>query len=508
MKKIVFFALFTVAMLSFSVQAENIQQEFLEIHNTTDQVVEISSFFDKSSFTIVQGDKKLDVGESAILLQDVDSFLTNNPNVTTTLITFVTSSIVTSTPEVVEEVVTEYVEDKTTTPTSNVEPTITSGDATKLKISEFVPNPEGTDDLEFIELYNPTDTTISLVGLKLDDMEGGSKPYIFPDGFIIEAHSYRAFSRERTKIVLNNTNDMVRLLDGDTIIDEIEYEEVKEGMSLIKHNGNWVWTKHITPEDENILVEDVVEEEQEEVVEEKAKKDKDTVHSVPINQLINLSLDTKVETTGTVSVLPGTFGSQYFYIHDGPDTGVQVYMYKKDFPDLRLGDVIRVSGVLSESKGERRIKLSSREDITVLEKGPELETEEVTAFEIQEGVEGDLVEIEGEITSLKEHYMYVDDGTDEVQVYFKKGTAIDKKDMKVGESVSVAGIVSPTKNGMQLLPRSKEDIVTQKSIEEADTKTFVPEKKQKNYGNYILGVAIVAAGAALYPKYKHLILKS
>src|SRR3989338_8033692 len=38
----------------------------------------------------------------------------------------------------------------------------------KIIISEFIPNPAGSDDMEFIELYNPTDEEINLTGLGIN----------------------------------------------------------------------------------------------------------------------------------------------------------------------------------------------------------------------------------------------------------------------------------------------------------------------------------------------------
>ena len=69
----------------------------------------------------------------------------------------------------------------------------------------------------------------------------------------------------------------------------------------------------------------------------------------------------KVVVTGVVAVEPGVLGTQYFYIVGSP--GVQVYMYKKDFPDLKIGDRVEVMGELSESGGEARLKTSEKSDI-------------------------------------------------------------------------------------------------------------------------------------------------
>ena len=55
--------------------------------------------------------------------------------------------------------------------------------------------------------------------------------------------------------------------------------------------------------------------------------------------------------------------------------------------------------------------------------------------------------------------MWVDDGTEEVKVYLKRGTGIRTDLFELGDLVEIAGIVSQTRSGYQLLPRSQTDIV-------------------------------------------------
>ena len=60
-----------------------------------------------------------------------------------------------------------------------------------LVINEFLPDPEGSDSAEWVELWNCGQTTAYLTGWILDDMEGGSKPFdlsenhLEPGGFLL-----------------------------------------------------------------------------------------------------------------------------------------------------------------------------------------------------------------------------------------------------------------------------------------------------------------------------------
>lgn len=118
-------------------------------------------------------------------------------------------------------------------------------------ISEILPNPEGSDSsLEWIELYNPYSETITLDGLFLDDIEGGSNAYAL-SGYI-EAESYALYWVEDTGISLNNSSDSVRILGSSKeLIIEVNYENPKEGESYSHINNAYEWTNQLSPGSEN-----------------------------------------------------------------------------------------------------------------------------------------------------------------------------------------------------------------------------------------------------------------
>jgi micrococcal nuclease len=139
-------------------------------------------------------------------------------------------------------------------------------------ISEILPNPLGKDaEGEWIELVNTLETTVSLCGWELDDGEKGSKPFAL-DTFSIAGRERLLFLREKTKIALNNSNEVVRLLapfppEGSTIrgktieepgkktrviLQELSYTKSIEGESLaLRSDGLYVWTPFLTPSEEN-----------------------------------------------------------------------------------------------------------------------------------------------------------------------------------------------------------------------------------------------------------------
>ncbi|MFA6427225.1 MAG: lamin tail domain-containing protein [Candidatus Magasanikbacteria bacterium] len=332
-----------------------------------------------------------------------------------------------------------------------------SGDFGSVIISEIFPNPEGSDTTEFIELYNPSDTETDISGMKLDDEEGGSRAYIFPENTILLPHEYSIFAKQDTKLSLNNTSDAVRLLAFDnTVMSEVPYDDVEEGSSYVKNSeGQWVWTGTVTPGEENIVMQKI----------KTTKSSSKSVKGTKVKSVIETTLEKvrdndigdMVKVVGTVAVEPGVLGSQFFYIVGSP--GIQVYMYKKDFPKIVVGDKVEVTGELSEASGDLRIKTSTKADIVKIEHAGEPQSKVVEITDIGEPYEGWLVQVNGEITEIKSSYMYVDDGTEEVKVYFKRGAGISKQTLQEGDLVTVNGLVHQTKSGYELLPRSMTDIV-------------------------------------------------
>ncbi|MBU1176829.1 MAG: lamin tail domain-containing protein [Patescibacteria group bacterium] len=123
-------------------------------------------------------------------------------------------------------------------------------------ISEFLPDPEGTDaENEWIELFNQSDQIANLSNWQLDDQDGGSSPFVFPINSLIGPNQFLILIRPITNIALNNDNDQVRLIYPDgSLATEISYlAEKKEGFSIAFDNNDYFWTKIPTPGSANII---------------------------------------------------------------------------------------------------------------------------------------------------------------------------------------------------------------------------------------------------------------
>ena len=102
-------------------------------------------------------------------------------------------------------------------------------------ITEVLPNPEGADTDEWIEIGNLGDDPVVIAGLTLSTGTGSSRrSFTIPidaSGGILLPGVYRSFRSNQTRLTLANGGSSVRLLSSSMLLDELTYPEVSEGMS-------------------------------------------------------------------------------------------------------------------------------------------------------------------------------------------------------------------------------------------------------------------------------------
>ena len=326
-------------------------------------------------------------------------------------------------------------------------------------INEILPNPEGPDaEEEWIELKNIGDAKVNLLNWKLNDAVVDGKGYKFNSDAWIDSDDFFVVYRPDSKITLNNNFDTIKLFNNfDALVDEVEYQKAPIGESYAKNqNKKWFWTTILTPGKENIFSEQFSDATISKTL-QKSSKSKNYIVETTLEKIREFESGDLIKVKGVVAVKPNVFSSQYFYIVGSQ--GIQVYSYKKDFPDLRVGDYVEINGELSTIIGEQRLKTKSSDSIKILEHRQEPIAEEVSSDKINEDYVGRLVAVSGEAVEQKGSTIYLDDGMDEVQIYVKKLTDINPKSIKVGDQVKITGIVSKTNSGVKIMPRSSDDIV-------------------------------------------------
>lgn len=105
-------------------------------------------------------------------------------------------------------------------------------DKIELKIIDFMANPEGSDSgNEWIELKNSSDVSGYAAGWTLDDSEGQSSGYKL-DELFFEAGEIKKIYNSESKVNLNNSDDMVRVLYKDEVIEKKMYDTAVSGISF------------------------------------------------------------------------------------------------------------------------------------------------------------------------------------------------------------------------------------------------------------------------------------
>lgn len=126
-------------------------------------------------------------------------------------------------------------------------------------INEILPNPQGADqENEWIELYNQNNFDVDLSNWQLKDTVGSVKIFTIPTDTKILTNGFLIFKRPDTKIMLNNDQDGLLLINplGNTV-DSIIFLSAPLGQSYnlpaVKPAPNWSWSTSLTPGYTNII---------------------------------------------------------------------------------------------------------------------------------------------------------------------------------------------------------------------------------------------------------------
>lgn len=351
--------------------------------------------------------------------------------------------------------------------------------------SEILPNPDGSDDFEWIELYNFSDQDLNLFGWSLADSSG--VPFEFSSSQIIKANDYLVLDKEQTKINLNNSGDSLKLFDPEgQEICNMSYEKSTENKSWSLLEGLWQETVNLTPGEKNI-------QESPQPVDGNIEQNVETqsvaslldeppaaaeYQKVSLQDIRNLPAKTKVQVTGQVSVLPGTFSKNVMYLSG---SGLQVYYNQANWPELSLGEYVEVKGYVTEINKETRVNIN---EINKLNQVEDLIPNQISSSLISEAREGWLVQLEGQYLQKDGSKLFFSDSDGEFIVYLKKNTVISAKEFVEGQKYVITGVISQTEEEYRLMPRSQVDFSlikteTEKNNEPAET-VLATGNNQKN----------------------------
>ncbi len=330
-------------------------------------------------------------------------------------------------------------------------------DKGKVVINELWPAPQGNDrELEFIELKNIDNKDISLCGWQLADK---NHTFIFGSDTTIEALDFLVLPRSLTKISLNNNGDEIKLLNPQgVLIDSTTYNRAPTNDSWGRESdSSFAWTKKSTPWEENEFVATANN--------PTSSKQNSTDNSpAPIlitdfAKLYHHPSGSYLSVKGIVSSPPHQLGSQLMYILSD-DQGLQLYKYDKDWPELSLGDVIRVKGQLSFiQKTIPRLKIKNKTNIKKIKSSPPPSPLALTISEIDKTNIHTLIKTNGEIIDKgRNKFIITDMEGNDLSVQIKPSTGIKLSSLKEGDIIEVTGIMTTDEERLKILPRFPQDI--------------------------------------------------
>ncbi|OGY93301.1 MAG: hypothetical protein A2406_00930 [Candidatus Komeilibacteria bacterium RIFOXYC1_FULL_37_11] len=312
-----------------------------------------------------------------------------------------------------------------------------------LIISEFIPNPVGSDDGEWIEIYNASDQPVDLFAWQIDDQDGGSRPWEFSTSTVVLAKDFLLLNRKDIKLTLNNDQDAVRLLTpaGD-IWQEVKYEKIPEGQAYAFDviNKEWVVTQP-SPGVVNIFIEEITEE---------------IIYSV--SEIFEQSEEQSVLVQG-VAINNTDKNSRSLYLADydfsAVDFGqlIEVYSYYKNFPQIEVGQLVSLRGVISRLGDLPRVKIKSSEDVLLNDVKIVLpQPEIISVADLETDFLGDYISVRGTVVKKSGQNIYLATSQDE-EYNLRISSSNINKDLGItkGDELMVSGILTELSGNFKLL---------------------------------------------------------
>ncbi len=180
--------------------------------------------------------------------------------------------------------------------------------------------------------------------------------------------------------------------------------------------------------------------------------------------------------------------------------GVLVFGYNINYTNLNWveGDVLKVRGTLDQYNGEAELKISSLDYIEKIGHTSPISPLNISTGYFQnwsnaEKIEGALVHVNGTVKSINTqyHYIYIDDGSGQVEIYFKS-PYVNMTNISVGENISVTGVVSqydktsPYTSYYEIMPRYQSDLTKINSTKSENGRNGLKNEIPHSFNEVIL----------------------
>lgn len=384
-----------------------------------------------------------------------------------------------------------------------------------IRFVSLYPNATGSDEEEeYIVIENTGSEAIDLLGWFIQD--GSTDRYTFESSVMIESGATFTLGRPQSKLTLNNGGDTLELIapDGE-VVDLVTYGTSTKGTTYDLVDGTWTWSGTATVAETTVTESTATESTTTSAPTTTSTKIVSNSTSTAstastaftasttytrVAQVLTIAQAKEkndgqnVTLKGVVISAPGTFGSQIFYLQDETG-GIQVYLYSGDFPELAVGDVIQVTGELSTSRGERRVKLASTAGIVSSSGTFESIPIEIAVSDLHGSFVGMLMTVQGQIQSIDTNKLVIEKEGATLTIYLKSNPVIDAQQFERGDKIEITGVLTSYDGGLRLRPRSVDDVMV---IEETTVASAITtESSAGSSTGMILLVTTMAALVAL-----------
>ncbi len=221
---------------------------------------------------------------------------------------------------------------------------------------------------------------------------------------------------------------------------EVEYQGIKEGQSQAWDfvNQEWFVSDSQTPAEMNFFAEVQAIVHNISDLENFSKNDQVIIQGLALHD---------VNKSKRSLYLVEKIAEDFYY-----DQVVEIYCHQKDWPDIKQGDYLEVSGKISKTGDLPRVKIKTSQDIFVNNLEIKLsESEIISAQDIEEEFLGDFVKVQGLVVKKSGKSVYLASDLEEdwqVRVYSQE--SLKDLNIKKGSEVIASGILSETDSGFKL----------------------------------------------------------
>ncbi|MBI5733580.1 MAG: lamin tail domain-containing protein [Candidatus Kerfeldbacteria bacterium] len=346
-----------------------------------------------------------------------------------------------------------------------------------IELTEIMPNPKGSDANEWLELYNPNDTVVTTAGWQIQANEHNYKLpnyEVLPETYLVINKKDSNFS------LLNKKTNLALIAPTGEKTNQLEYDGVKEGYSYALENKVWQWTSEPTPGSENIIA---------------LVATNGDYQAVALAEARLLDSGNKIITEGVVSLAPDSLTKNLMFLGS---EGLQISLSDNNWPTLKTGDLIKISGTISRSTTGTKLLVRKSDQLTITGSGPAPEPANLNLTDITEDNEGQLITTSGQITRSTARSFAISADNTNLAVSLKN-TELNWPKLKTGTAITLTGFVTLTKDGLKFFVRSPEDIVIKTlPLPPPQVIDIAQNPEKSNWASYILAIATVLVIVTMY----------